>query len=50
MIEKSSINFDLSLYLLSYSRRSHIKHSYTRIKNAKKANSQSERDFLNKNI
>jgi hypothetical protein len=28
MIEKSSINSDLSLYLLSYSRCSHIKHSY----------------------
>jgi hypothetical protein len=28
MIEKSSINFDLSLYLLSYSRCSHIKHFY----------------------
>jgi hypothetical protein len=28
MIKKSSINFDLSLYLLSYSRCSHIKHSY----------------------
>jgi hypothetical protein len=28
MIEKSSINSDLFLYLLSYSRCSHIKHSY----------------------
>jgi hypothetical protein len=28
MIEKSSINSDLSLYLLSYSRCSHIKHFY----------------------
>jgi hypothetical protein len=28
MIEKSSINSDLSLYLLPYSRCSHIKHSY----------------------
>jgi hypothetical protein len=33
MIEKSSINFDLSLYLLSYSRCSHIKHSYTKSMN-----------------
>jgi hypothetical protein len=31
MIEKSSINFDLSLHLLSYSRCSHIKHSYINI-------------------
>jgi hypothetical protein len=29
MIEKSSINSDLSLYLLSYLRCSHIKHFYT---------------------
>jgi hypothetical protein len=31
MIKKSSINFDLSLYLLSYLRCSHIKHSYKKI-------------------
>jgi hypothetical protein len=30
MIEKSSINSDLSLYLLSYSRCSFIKHSYSK--------------------
>jgi hypothetical protein len=28
MIEKSSINFDLFFYLLSYSRCNHIKHFY----------------------
>jgi hypothetical protein len=32
MIEKPSINSDLSLYLLPYSRCSHIKHSYRKLK------------------
>jgi hypothetical protein len=32
MIEKSSINSDLSLYLLSYLRCSYIKHFYNQCK------------------